>query len=112
MECLPGTCPATFRGARELCRGRWAPRVLRSLTHAGGQRMMSLLMSFRSIGMRISAQTRATDTASRKRHLPYDSSRVRQHQEAPEPGHRSAWRRSPREYALLIILVTFVGRVI
>ena len=72
------------------------------------------MMSFRSIGTDVSARARANDTASRLRHLPYDPPRSRRQHQAGEPGQNepSAWSHSPRDYVLLIILASLVGRVI
>lgn len=71
-------------------------------------------MSFRSIGTSIDARARATATASRPRHLSYDPLRVqRRHVTEPEPTEHAAWwRRSPREYVLLVIVATLLGRII
>jgi 4-amino-4-deoxy-L-arabinose transferase-like glycosyltransferase len=70
------------------------------------------MMSFRSLGMDVSARERASDTASRPRHLPYDLPRVRRQPVVPEQNEPSGWKRSPRDYVLLIILASLIGRVI
>ena len=71
------------------------------------------MLSFRSINTDVSARARATDTTPRLRHLPYDLPRVRQqHPAEPEQHEPSAWSRSPRDYVLLIILASLIGRVI
>lgn len=70
-------------------------------------------MSFRSLGMGMSARPRASDAASRVRRLPYDSLRVRRDQPSePETARLSAWNLSPRAVVLLIIVATLIGRVI
>jgi hypothetical protein len=71
------------------------------------------MMSFRSIGSGMSARARANDSASRLRHPAYDPPRVlRQHTSERGQHEPSAWGRSPRDYVLLIILATLIGRVI
>jgi 4-amino-4-deoxy-L-arabinose transferase-like glycosyltransferase len=72
------------------------------------------MMSIRSIGSTIHARARASGTTSRLRHLPYDRARVRRERtKAPEPNDHSArWSHSPREYVLLIILASLIGRII
>jgi hypothetical protein len=71
------------------------------------------MMSFRSIGTRIGARARATGAVSRPRHPPYDPLRVRRRATEPEHTRHSAWwSRSPREYVLLIIVATLIGRII
>jgi 4-amino-4-deoxy-L-arabinose transferase-like glycosyltransferase len=72
------------------------------------------MMSFRSIDTDVSARARASDTASRLRHLPYDRPRVRRLQPPGDPrrSEPSAWHLSPRDSVLLIILASLIGRVI
>jgi hypothetical protein len=71
------------------------------------------MMSFRSIGTSIDARSRETAAASRPLHVPYDSLRVqRPDATEPHPAGHPWWRRSPREYVLLIIVATLIGRVI
>ena len=72
------------------------------------------MMSFRSIGTRISARSRATAAASRLRHLPYDPLCVgRPRAIEPEPAASAArWSHSPRDDVLLIIITTLIGRII
>jgi 4-amino-4-deoxy-L-arabinose transferase-like glycosyltransferase len=71
------------------------------------------MMSFRSIGSGMSARTRANDAASRSRQSPHDPLRLlRQETSEPKQHGSSAWSRSPRDYVLLIILASLIGRVI
>jgi 4-amino-4-deoxy-L-arabinose transferase-like glycosyltransferase len=76
---------------------------------AGGHGMMS----FRSIGSERSARARATETSSRLRRPPHDALRVLPEQSSgPTQRDPSAWSRSPRDYVLLIIFATLIGRLI
>jgi len=71
------------------------------------------MMSFRSIGSGMSARARANDAASGARRLPHDPLRVLQRRTAEPVQHEpSAWSRSPRDYVLLIMLATLIGRVV
>jgi len=72
------------------------------------------MMTLRSLRTRISARNSASATASRVRHLPYDPSRGwRSSANEPAPGGSPAqWRHAPRDYVLLIIFSTFIGRLI
>ncbi|MEP7065983.1 MAG: glycosyltransferase family 39 protein [Gemmatimonadota bacterium] len=72
------------------------------------------MMSIRLIGESINARARASGSALRVRRLPYDVARVRRlHAAEPEPGPRARWSSfSPREYVLLTILATLLGRII
>jgi 4-amino-4-deoxy-L-arabinose transferase-like glycosyltransferase len=71
------------------------------------------MMSFRSLGMGLSARPHAGDAASPVRRLPNGSLRVRRDQpNEPATARHSAWNPSPREFVLLVIVATLIGRVI
>ncbi|HEY2898243.1 MAG TPA: glycosyltransferase family 39 protein, partial [Gemmatimonadaceae bacterium] len=71
------------------------------------------MMSFRSIGSGMNARDRASNTAPRVRHLPHDALRVlRPHTSEADQHESSAWSQSPRDYVLLIIIASLIGRVI
>ena len=71
------------------------------------------MMSFRSIGSGMSARARANDAPSRPRQSPHDPLRVLRQQAPERKQHEApAWSRSPRDYVLLIILASLLGRVI
>ena len=71
------------------------------------------MMSFRSPGTDASARARTSHAESRLRQLPHDSLRVlRQHELESKQQEPFPWRRSPRDYVLLIIVASLIGRVI
>ena len=71
------------------------------------------MMSFRSIGSGMNARARANDAASGARRFPHDPLRVlRQDTSEPVQHEPSVWSRSPRDYVILIILATLIGRLV
>ncbi len=71
------------------------------------------MMSFRSIGSEMSARARASETSSRLGRPLHDPLRVHREQASERTQRESAaWSRSPRDYVLLVILATLIGRLI
>ena len=71
------------------------------------------MMSFRSTGTDTSARARASSSELRLRQSPHDAVRVlRQHASESKRHEPSAWHLSPRDYVVLIVLASLIGRVI
>jgi len=70
------------------------------------------MMSFRSLGIGMSARTRASDAASKIHRLPYGSLRVgRDQPHEPWTARDFAWNLSPRAFVLFVIVATLIGRI-